>query len=417
MNTEMTHRGDNQQPTSMSHVSPQKRRPAPFNHQILRPLGLLLLLLSAGLAHAQQPVVFSPPTPYPVGSGPQLIAVGDFNNDTHPDLAVSNQDGTISVLLGDGAGNFSPAQTINLVGRSDTEGIVAGDFDGDGNLDLAAASYGSGAVDILLGNGDGTFRLGTPLTLPDGTGPTYIASTDLNGDNLPDLAVADFNTNQVLIYTGNGDGTFNLLTSLAGNGLSNPEQIVFADFDRDGLLDLAVANKGNGVVSVFQGAGGGLFNPAASVAAGVGSIGLAVGDFDGDGLPDLAVANYGTDAVPGDVVSVLRNNSAGGGISFEGARTLFIGDHLINVVAADFNGDGRVDLAVTSTGNSPANNDVAWLVNTSGGPGMISFTPGGVPVGLNPVGLVTADLNGDGLPDLVNTNNQSNTVSVLLNRR
>src|SRR6185369_3038075 len=138
------------------------------------------------------------------------------------------------------------------------------------------------------------------------------------------------------------------------NGVSNAEQPVIADFNGDDILDIAVANKGNGTVSLFQGLGGGYITSAGNInLPGVtGSIGLAAGDLDGDGKPDLAVANYGTDPVGAHTLSLVRNTSDNGDISFDVPTAISLGNHLLNVVMADFNEDGKLDLAVSSAGNT-----------------------------------------------------------------
>jgi hypothetical protein len=381
------------------------------------------------------PAFFYPPTFAPVGSGPQLPVVGHFNtnNDYHQDVVVTNSNGTYSVLLGDGKGNLTLKGTYNLPGATNSEGIVAGDFSGhkDGTDDLVIASY-SGQVRILLCNGDGTFTLGDTLSLPPGAGPTYVAAGDLNGDGIPDLVVADYNHNQLLVYQGNGDGTFDYKLAINDasvgqpTGIVNPDQVVLADFTGSGNLDVAVANQGNDSVTVLRGYGdftfGQVFNMTIYSTSGgpAGPTGLAVGNLENDGLPDLAVADYGSDAKGAHTVNILRNTSQYGNPSFVEAQEISVGQHLINVVVGDFRGDGNTELAVTSAGNTNGggnpDNHVYLLANDNlvGDPYYLPFESN--TVGLNPVGLITADLNEDGFLDLVNTNQTSNSVSVLLNK-
>jgi hypothetical protein len=382
------------------------------------------------------PAFFYPPTLAPGGFGPQLLAKGHFNtnNDYHEDVAVTNSNGSYTVLLGNGNGVFTYKGTYDLPGATGSEGIVAGDFSGHGNGtdDLAIASY-SGQVRILLANGDGTFSLGQTLDLPAGAGPTYVAVGDLNHDNVPDLVVADYNNNQLLVYQGNGDGTFSLaniindVTYGGPTGIRNPDQIVLADFTGSGDLDVAVANQGNDSVTVMRGYGNFYFGQAYnqhiySLSGGpAGPTGLAVGYFEKDGLPDLAVANYGSDAKGAHTLTLLKNTSKFGNPSFTEAQEINVGQHLINVVAADFRNDGNTELAVTSAGDTntpgaPPDNHVYMLGDDSlgGNPYYVPFES--YTVGNNPVGLITADLNEDGYLDLVNTNQNDNTVSVLQNK-
>jgi hypothetical protein len=259
--------------------------------------------------------------------------------------------------------------------------------------------------------------------LPDGAGPTYLAAADLDQDGNTDLVVSDFNNNQVLIYTGNGDATFALHDyNFAQNGLVNPNQAVVADFNGDGNLDIAVASKGNGNVSLFRGLGGGYITSAGFVALGTAApIGLAAGDLDGDGKADLAVAHFGTGAQGARTLSLLRNTSADDNFTFAVNSLRNVGDHLLNVVIADFNGDNRLDVAVSSAGNteddSTIDNRILQYYNQGGEPGTIHLQPAShLVAGRNPVGLISADLNGDGLPDLVSANQASNSVSVFLDQ-
>ncbi len=384
--------------------------------------------------------------------GPQLVAAGNFNGlyDRDTDLFVTNADGSYSVLLGDGQGGFSDVRwgyygfplpgfvSVGGNGRIDglasPEGVVAGDFNRDGLTDVAVAGYGDGntpgAVKVLFGLGNGQFYVGSSLDLPAGAGPTYLTAADLDRDGNLDLVVSDFNNNRVLIYTGAGDGTFGLHDyNYAQNGVLNPNQAVVADFNGDGNLDIAVANKGNGSVSLFRGLGGGYITAAGNFALGggvvdgykLGSVGLAAGDLDGDGRPDLAVANFGTGPQGAHTLSLLRNTSTGGNFSFHEDVDWIVGDHLINVAIADFNRDGRLDVAVSSAGNtedgSTADNRIVVLSNLGGGPGQINLgNLSYLTAGRNPVGLVSADLNGDGKADLVSTNQDSNDVSVFLDQ-
>lgn len=377
-------------------------------------------------------------------AGPQLLTSGNFNSQTDsiPDLAVTNSDGSISIMLGNGDGTYKPATTLVVDGVINPEGIVSGDFNHDGFDDLAIASNGAfaaqgagqvkvGAVTILLGQGDGIFTRASALdlrvkvngqALPNTVLPTYLATADMDGDGNLDLVVADFNNPHVYVYLGNGDGSFRFNdTNYDPDGVSNAEQPVIADFNGDGILDIAVANKGNGTVSLFQGLGNGYITSAGNInLPGVtGAIGLAAGDLDGDGKADLAVANYGTDDVGAHTLNLIRNTSDNGVISFAVPTAISLGNHLLNVVMADFNEDGKLDLAVSSAGNTVDPNAVkdssVWVLYNQGG---FNFPKPQLPLfaGLNPVGLIAADFNDDGHIDLASANQDSNNVSVFLNQ-
>jgi chitosanase len=365
------------------------------------------------------------------GAKPQLVAAGSFNTnqDATQDLIISNSNNTYSVLLGDGKGKFTTLPAVGLPGAGPAEGVVSGDFNQDGKLDAVIASYG-GAVTVLLGNGDGTFRRGAALALPAGAGPTYLTAGDLDLDGKLDLVVSDFNKNQVLVYKGQGDGAFVFHDyNFAQNGVVNPEQAVIADLNGDKIPDVAVASKGSGSVSIFKGLGGGFITAAGFIAlrtdngateGKVGSIGLAAGDLDGDNKPDLAVANFGTGAQGARTLSILRNVSTGGNFAFAPQPNITLGDHLLNVVIADFDGDGRRDLAVTSAGNTEDDSTTEQQVllfhnrGQAAGEFRLVLQTTALITGKNPVGLIAADLDGNGTADLVSANQAGNNASVFL---
>jgi hypothetical protein len=172
--------------------------------------------------------------------------------------------------------------------------VALGDFNQDGKLDAIEASGGtlanpaSGLV-VALGNGDGTFTEGS--IIPLGIYLSAVVTGDFNGDGKLDLAVTDSGNNTVFILLGNGDGTFGL-TSIIPVG-NYPSAIIAADFNNDGKLDLAIANNGDGTITLLLGNGDGTFTQASSspYAVGLGPYQLAAADFNGDGKLDLAVTN------------------------------------------------------------------------------------------------------------------------------
>ncbi len=242
---------------------------------------------------------------FAVGSLPTSVTVGDFNGDGKLDLAAANwNSGDVSVLLGNGDGTFQPARTF----PSGTNPIspAVGDFNRDGLPDLAVANYGNNNISVLLGNGDGTFR--PAVYFPAGTLPSFVAVGQFNADGILDLAVTNAWSNDVSVLLGNGDGTFQAPRSFAVG--SSPLSAAVADINGDGRLDLAVANYGNpsvgdlGNVVVLLGNGDGTFQPALPFTVGTNPESVVVGDFNRDGKLDLAVANFHSNSV-----SVLINTS------------------------------------------------------------------------------------------------------------
>src|ERR1051325_5667863 len=186
---------------------------------------------------------------FAVGSAPFAIAVGDFNNDGKPDVVTTNlfsSPGTVSVLLGDGIAGFAPEREF-LAGRG-PDSVAVGDFNGDGNLDIAVANRTSpGGVTILFGDGTGNF--GPPVNLPLGSyfsRARYVVAADVNGDGKLDLAVAAFRIaapgfpGALSILLGDGAGHFSLTSETVVGAF--PRYIAVADIDGDGAVDFAVAN-------------------------------------------------------------------------------------------------------------------------------------------------------------------------------
>lgn len=354
-------------------------------------LAAALLVVSAS-AEAST-LSFSSPHAF---TGAWSVAVGDFNRDGEPDLAGTNRNiATLSVQLGNGDGTFGPGQSF-ATGDTPLSTAVA-DLNRDGAADLAVANCGQlcsgsgpGNVSVLLGNGDGTF--GAKTDLVTGTGPTGVAAADLNRDGKSDLVSANAGSGSVSVLLGNGDGTFGPKTDFTVGGHS----IAVGDLNRDGKPDLSVAS--GGAISVLLGNGDGTFGPKTDYPARLAS-GVAIGDLNADGAPDLVAPND----FDANVVSVLLGNGDG---TFR-ARTDYstVSDTCADVVhtpfcggagaaIADLNADGKRDLAVA---NARATRVAVLLGKGDGtfGPKR-EFDAGG---GAN--AIAAADLDLDGRPDLV----------------
>src|ERR1017187_1516271 len=171
---------------------------------LLIPRSLIILLALAAAACAQ--FAAPPGSPFTVAPNPMSVAVGDFNGDGKSDLAIANGDGTVTVLLGNGAGGFAAAPGSPFAAGSGPSSVAVGDFNGDGKPDLAIADYNGDNVTVLLGAGTGRFTAAPSSPFPAGSQPISVAVGDFNGDGKLDVAIANYNSNNVTVLLGDGAG-------------------------------------------------------------------------------------------------------------------------------------------------------------------------------------------------------------------
>ena len=358
------------------------------------------------------------------------VKVADLNGDGKADLIVaslcndnSNCDlGSVGVLLGNGDGTFQAASSYSAGGRS-AYSAAAADVNGDGKLDVVvgdqcdySSDCGNGVVAVLLGNGDGTLQ--TPSTYNSGgMSLSSVLVKDVNGDGKPDILATDgcvdnsCSGGSVGVLLGNGNGTFQAPISYNPGG-SGSFSMAMADVNGDGKLDLLVANTcltnsncNNGTVGVLFGNGDGTFLPP--IAYGTGgsdTFSVALADVNGDGKLDLLVANAcnNSSSCNNGSVGVLLGNGDG---TYQAATAYSSGGLYADAVAAgDVNGDGNPDLVVTNecNGNSCTNGTYGVLLGNGDGTFQtaVSYNSGGVTA----TSVALADVNGDGKLDLLLTN-------------
>lgn len=380
------------------------------------------------------------------------LAVADFDADGTPDLAIAGTD-RLRVLRGNGDGSFGPGRGHIAGGRG---ALAAADLDRDGVVDLAKVNRNR--IGVLIGNGDGTFPGATSsavsFDVPELWAPLSVAVTDFNGDGLRDVAIggvidpiteftgvkvllgraeggfdegplldvgrrpeaivaADFDGDgitdlatsgdvvepRVNVLFGNGDGSFTAVQQLSAP--NRPVALTAADFDADGTMDLAAA--GNSAVHVFLGSAGRSFAARGPFPVGMRAVAIVAADVDGDGNPDLATANRASNDV-----SVLAGDGEGG---FADIGDFAAGIAPSAITAADFDDDGHTDLATSNINNADDGpDDVTVLVGDGSG----GFDTGTAPaVGSTPSTIVAADVDGDTVVDLVTVNNDSRDATVL----
>src|SRR5580698_1497879 len=339
---------------------------------------------------------------YTAGSNATGVAVADFNGDGIADIAVGNRGAsTVSIFLGNGNGTFQ-SQVTYAVGSTPYQ-VVAQDFNGDGKLDLAVANNGSGTVSILLGNGNGTFR--TQTTYATGANPKGIVATDFNNDGKMDLAVTNSGAGTVSILLGNGDGTFQTQVSYPVD--SSPALLATADFNGDGNPDLAVPSFSTSyAISILLGNGDGTFQPKVDYLDYNAAYSVVVGDFNGDGIPDLAAGNDGGGS---SAVNIFLGNGNG---TFQPGVSYPAGTQPDVLVVADYNGDGKLDLAAADDFSTAT---ITLLLGNGNGTFQSPITKATTVATLGY--LAGGDFNGDGRPDLVATAYSAATIGVLLNEQ
>jgi hypothetical protein len=374
-------------------------------------------------------------TPYSAGAWPSGLSIADMNGDGKNDLVVTDQQaGGVAVLLGNGDGTLQGNPVLVSYGagggpRSNLPSLVTdynpalvADFNGDSHLDAMLPDFRSNFT-YLQGYGDGSFRSAVNYYAelpPTSNGfPTSvgIASGDFNGDGIPDFVIGNSNSTNptvlaggITVFLSNADGSMNPgITYFGTAAKAQLSYVAVADFNGDGIPDIAATDAVNGGVQIFTGNGDGTFTAGATFATEPSGVyttwGIVTADFNGDGHPDLAVVNQTSGGTKSDVGILLNDAQGHGNFTLASANPSLGTIQAQQLAAADLNGDTKIDLAVPLSGteSSPGSSVAVLLGNGNG-----TFTAG-TPVtlanGLNifyqPIGVAIGDLNGDGKPDLI----------------
>lgn len=357
--------------------------------------------ISAAVAQSPQSVLQRPGlgsgftiAPFiPLSAAPTSVAAGDLNSDGTPDLVVTTNSSNVTVFMADGNGGFKPG--LQYAAGIQTGNALLADLNADGKLDLVVTDSAAGTVNVLFGNGDGTF--GKPFSYAAIQNPVGLSLGNFAGKGKIDLAVAS--QAGLAILLNDGSGHFPAATPVAIT--SQPLSLAAADLTGSGHDDLVLANQ-DGTISVLLGDGNGGFHAPTAYAIASGPLtSVVAGDFNGDGKADIAVSQTNS-----NTLSVLLSNGDG---SFQPAAQYTVGNSPTFVIAADLQGKGVADLV---TINRAANTFSVLQGNGDGTFGSAQdFVAGG-----SPLAAAAGDFNGDGHVDLAIVNFGDNTISVPLGR-
>jgi ELWxxDGT repeat protein len=356
---------------------------------------------------------FSAKVDFTTGTNPYSVAIGDLNGDGKPDLVVANRtSNTVSVFRNTGsAGTISYASRMNFAAGSKPWSVAIGDLDGDGKADLAVVNNGSNTVSVFRNTGsNGIFDFDTKVDFTTGTGPFSVSINDLDYDGRADLAVANYSSSTVSVFRNTGSpGSISYALKVDFATGTFPTSVAIGDIDGDTKADLAITNNNTNNVSVFRNTssvGTVSFTTKVDFSTGLQPFTVVMGDVDGDSKSDLVITNLGS-----KTTSIFRNTGSQGAVSFAPKVDLPVSDFPYFVAMGDLDGDGMEDMAVTSYSMKT----VSVFRNASAS-GNITFSSRvDFNAGTGAFSLAMGDLDGDSKTDLAVVNQEGNTISIIRN--
>ena len=341
------------------------------------------------------------------GASPGGVEVADLNGDARPDLIVTNETGSVSIFLNDGRGRFHAAPRSPFAAGLHPNDVAVADFNGDKKPDLAFANHEQHALTVLLGDGRGGFPAASSMPVRSVPHPHGIAAADLDRDGRVDLMTDSWGRNELELLRGDGGGRF-AEWQMVPVGQHPYQRARIADVNRDGWPDLLASNLDSNNLSVMLGGPRGFAPaPGSPFAAGDVPFGLAAADFNGDGHLDVAVLDSPSSAAESgrDGLTLLLGDGTGRFVSTE-QSPLETGPHASRIASGDLNGDGHDDVAVSLPDNGSI---VLFYLGAEGK----LLRRQEISVGKGAKGIAIADLNGDARKDIAVTLEGASQVVVL----
>jgi len=347
--------------------------------------------------------------PLTLAGSPVGAAAGHLNDDASLDVVVANDDGaggTVQVLLGNGDGTFAPFGEPFMTGGG-VAGVVIADFTGDGFNDVATVSAVNNSVRVLRNSGTGFLQLpGNDYSV--GLEPVGLVVAELNGDGQPDIVAVNRSSDSVSVLLGSGSGFLPVVDFPSGGFGSYPSAVAVGDFDNDGIADLFVANNRSSDLSILHGDGLGGFGRIRAFTTEQEPVGVLAGDLNGDGAAEGISINVGQ-SVPNAAVILTRPDG-----KVAAVENVILDPNPAAVAAGDIDGDGRADIVVAHDPFTPGGNGSVQVLLAAEDGTLESATS--LPI-INPAAVARADVNGDGVLDIVALNEGPSSVLTYFGNR